>query len=135
MSIPVSSFQFGHLSATAPVAAVVNVPTGIETKAVLLNELYTALRFPRYFGANWDALEECVRDLSWLSPGNIVVNHDDLPLANDVTNLKIYLAIMSDAVQKWAGSGDRKLIVAFPSESRARIDWLLRAIARNTEPM
>lgn len=44
----------------------------MRTKESMLEELSRALRFPNYFGWNWDALEECLWDLSWL-PGNDVV--------------------------------------------------------------
>ena len=35
----------------------------IGNKAALLSAFSTALRFPAYFGGNWDAFEECLHDL------------------------------------------------------------------------
>ena len=32
----------------------------------LLDALAQAMQFPEYFGRNWDALDECLRDMSWL---------------------------------------------------------------------
>ena len=37
-----------------------------------VNEVSAALQFPPYFGDNWNALEECLTDLSWL-PGEAYV--------------------------------------------------------------
>lgn len=34
--------------------------------AWLFARLAEAFAFPAYFGRNWDALDECLRDLSWL---------------------------------------------------------------------
>ena len=45
------------------------LPRGIQNKGALLNAVSDALCFPDYFGGNWDALEECIRDLSWLPEG------------------------------------------------------------------
>ncbi|MCK9259558.1 MAG: barstar family protein [Azoarcus sp.] len=37
-----------------------------EDKAALLTRIATALKFPRWFGHNWDALADCLGDLDWL---------------------------------------------------------------------
>lgn len=37
----------------------------IREKDELLRALAEALRFPDWFGENWDALEDCLTDLSW----------------------------------------------------------------------
>ena len=49
------------------------VPLHISSKAALLAVLAEQLRFPGYFGWNWDGFEECVRDLSWLPPGRVIL--------------------------------------------------------------
>ncbi len=38
---------------------------GVASKPAFLEAFAGALRFPDYFGRNWDAFEECLRDLSW----------------------------------------------------------------------
>lgn len=38
---------------------------GIRTKKAFLDAIAQALRFPDWFGRNWDALEDCLTDLSW----------------------------------------------------------------------
>ena len=38
-----------------------------------LREIGHALRFPPYYGANWDALDECIHDLDWLPSGGVVL--------------------------------------------------------------
>lgn len=32
----------------------------------LHNEVAAALQFPDYYGENWDAMDECITDLSWM---------------------------------------------------------------------
>ncbi len=38
----------------------------VRAKLALLDALAKALRFPDHFGKNWDALNDCLTDLSWL---------------------------------------------------------------------
>lgn len=38
----------------------------IRDKKALLNALAIAMDFPATFGGNWDALADCLQDLSWL---------------------------------------------------------------------
>lgn len=46
----------------------------ISSKQDLMAALAEALEFPDYFGGNWDALDECLRDLgSWLQADGYVV--------------------------------------------------------------
>jgi hypothetical protein len=46
----------------------------IETKQDLMSALSEALELPDYFGGNWDALDEVLRDLGWLDArGHVLV--------------------------------------------------------------
>lgn len=107
------------------------VPVGIKSKAALLEALSVALRLPDYFGGNWDALDECIRDLSWLPSGNVVLRHKDLPMPEDRASLSTYLAILKDAVEKWRTAGDRGLFVVFPPNAEGVVRSLL-ADAQNS---
>jgi RNAse (barnase) inhibitor barstar len=46
----------------------------IRSDIDLLAEVARAFQLPDYFGMNWDALDECLRDLSWLpASGHLLV--------------------------------------------------------------
>jgi hypothetical protein len=80
---------------------VLAVPKGIQSKADLFLHYEREGRFPAYFGHNWDALMDCLRDFSWASQKRIIITHEDLPLANDGKELQIYLEILETAVNDW----------------------------------
>ena len=47
---------------------------GLSTKEQFLGALAERLNFPAYFGHNWDALVDCLRDLDeWLGPASTYV--------------------------------------------------------------
>lgn len=89
------------------------LPPNIKSTHALLNALSGALGFPGYFGKNWNALDECICDLSWLPPGDVVLIHKDLPLADNRASLSVYLSILRDAVENWDTKGSN-LIYASP---------------------
>src|SRR5512146_2694235 len=46
---------------------------GVHDKQALLDAVAGALKFPDWFGDNWDALEDCLTDLSWNKARGYVV--------------------------------------------------------------
>ena len=40
-------------------------------------EISAAMRFPSYFGWNWAALDDCIRDLAWLRFSSLLIVIDD----------------------------------------------------------
>lgn len=127
-------FHFDESNVPPCPALTANVRSGIRHPHGLFEELAEQLRFPDYFGANWDALEECIRDLSWLPHGPVVLKHHDLPLAGDIASQKTYLSILGDAATKrWTVPGQHlpDLIVLFPPATKQRIDGLANSNGRD----
>lgn len=117
-----SGFFFGPPEALPCDAAfVADIPASIRSKQKLLRTLADALRLPDYFGHNWDALEECLRDLSWLPEGNVQIRHRDLPLSPGSEDRRTYLHVLQSAAAYWAKSGSRLLVCQFPAEFRAEV--------------
>ena len=69
MTEPITGFQYfdDRPNTTANAAGVVRIPAGLNRKRRLLATYAGQLQFPQYFGWNWDAFEEGLRDLSWLN--------------------------------------------------------------------
>jgi len=76
--------------------------------------LARALEFPAWFGGNWDALAECLTDLSWREALGwllVVEGAERLP-ADDA---RTFGEILSESVAYWAARG-RPFFVAFAGE-------------------
>lgn len=89
----------------------------------LLRSLYYILWFPGYFGFNWDALYDCLRDLSWIPCKKVVLVHESLPKLND-EDLRVYLEVLRDSVLDWHPGEDHVLEVNF----RSRDECVIRSI-------
>lgn len=75
----------------------------LTDKQRLLTAIGHALDFPDYYGANWDALEECLGDLSWRAgPVWLVIQHADAIPEEARTLL---LDIFAEAACNWARLG------------------------------
>ncbi|MEA2754928.1 MAG: hypothetical protein QOJ54_1217 [Aliidongia sp.] len=88
------------------------VPEYVSSVGHLMQSIADALLFPAYFGRNWNALYDCLRDFHWTDKKNIVLIHNNLPvLANE--DLKTYLGILRDAVTDWKPDEFHKFHVIF----------------------
>jgi len=95
------------------------ISADINSKNKLLEYFKERLRFP-YFGMNWDALQDCLRDLSWLEEKEVFVIHEGLPVLPP-EDLKIYLSVLSDTVENWKVEPEKVFRVIFPRTLRSRV--------------
>jgi hypothetical protein len=103
-----------------------DLPPALRTKEQLLDALSAALRFPSYFGRNWDALDECIQDLGWIAEKKVVLHHSGVPLRDDIPNLRIYLDILSLADRHWQTDPLHGFVVAFGRASEAKVRKLAK---------
>lgn len=99
----------------ADVDSVVRVPAGLTEKGALLDALAKALAAPAWFGHNWDALSELLRDLSWRPEDRLLLHHQDWPLSG--AERQTYLDILREAVAPWSTERPARLCVSFPPAS------------------
>ena len=102
------------------------VPAGITDADALVNALVDVLRFPAYFGFNWDALYDCLTDFHWLQQHTIVLAHQDAP-ALEATTLEMYLDVLRAAMLDWQPGDAHALRVVFPANARPELERLLTA--------
>ncbi len=89
------------------------VPAGIRLREKLFSVLSKELKFPSYFGRNWDALHDCLRDFWWADIFQITVIHRDIP-AIGAHPTRIYLDVLACCVEDWKPGEDHQLSVVFP---------------------
>jgi hypothetical protein len=116
------ALEFGsHTPARGgPGAYVARVPAGIRTARALLSTISEALKFPEYFGLNWNALSDSLRDLHWMHEREVVLAHDDLPPI-EVEDQRIYLDVLAEAVESWKPQEEHRLRVVFPEASKDEV--------------
>lgn len=83
--------------------------TDINGKAGFLNAAATALHFPRHFGSNWDAFEDCLTDLSWIEARGYVLLFQNLENFDHNAPAESAMArtILQDAAEYWKQHGVR----------------------------
>jgi hypothetical protein len=84
-------------------------------KARLLKNIASALHFPDWFGHNWDALEDCLTDLSWREAPAYVLLIDNPKPGDD---LGVLTDILRSSAESWAGRG-KPFFAVFVDPGRA----------------
>lgn len=107
---------------------VVWVPALVRRKRELLAIFRRELSLPGHFGWNWDALEECLRDLSWLeSPIRVTVRHQDVPFPRGLDQRRTYLGVLQTVAEFWRDAAAREHV---PHEFQAVFPTAAEPIVR-----
>jgi barstar (barnase inhibitor) len=91
---------------------VIKIPANISSKESLFSIFEREGHFPNGFGGNWDALLDCLRDLSWISGKRVMILHESLPLKETPKDCDVYLGILSTAVADWKQARSNKILPA-----------------------
>ena len=77
---------------------------GCADKADALDRFAQALKFPDWFGDNWDALSDCLGDLSWWpAPGYVLLlDHVDDWRARAAEDCDTVIDILNEVAAGWA---------------------------------
>jgi hypothetical protein len=121
---PADRFEY---TSTPPANADVVVDSSVTEQTQLLELFARALRFPGYFGMNWNAFIDCLSDLSWLEQPKVVVDHRELPSLSPAERHD-YLGCLQDVLERMDGRGPPRLRVVFreadrEAVGRTRSEW------------
>lgn len=105
---------------------IVEVPSELANKDALLAWYADALGMPEYFGANWDALDECLRDLSWIREHRLVLYHRNLPLNENPQDQKVYISVLDNAARDWKFGEAHEVVAAFDPVCELKLRAALR---------
>ena len=75
----------------------VRAPLGMRNREDVFAFYSSTLSFPDYFGWNWDAFDECIKDLSWIGNTTIHIIHDEIPLKTDQHQCTIFLSTIHES--------------------------------------
>ncbi|CAN5372167.1 hypothetical protein BH09BAC1_BH09BAC1_05620 [soil metagenome] len=121
------TLNFGTLNNSSEDFYEATLKPGINNREELFEELSIKLNFPVYFGNNWDALTDCLRDLDWIDEKDVILIHRDLPELDDKM-LYTYIDILIFCIKDWEEGEQHTLTVTFPSDVQTRIENLISKI-------
>jgi RNAse (barnase) inhibitor barstar len=79
----------------------------------LLNGLSDIMKFPDYFGYDWNPLTDCLRDMEWLPAKGYVIlfSHPANFKRNSPNSFKIFLEIIETVFEYWSSRQIRFLLI------------------------
>ncbi|MBD2773555.1 barstar family protein [Iningainema tapete] len=75
----------------------------ILSKETFFKKAAEVMNFPAYFGANWDAFDECITDLTWCPAQRYLILYDysNVFALADPTEWQIAVDILHSAEEYW----------------------------------
>lgn len=77
--------------------------SGVDGKAEILSGVAAVWDFPSHFGHNWDALVDCLSDLSWIEGSKFAFVIHHAPKGED---WKTLLECLQDVADRWGPDGE-----------------------------
>ncbi len=77
----------------------------MQSAAKVFDEFGAALQFPDYFGENWDALDECLGDLSWLQGTAytlLITDTAQVLRQEPAEQFRLFFSVLGHAATYWA---------------------------------
>jgi hypothetical protein len=91
----------------------------VDLRQPVFDAFAGALGFPDWFGRNWDALEDCLSDLSWRdASGHVLLLEGDAE--------PTLLEVLGSAAEFWAGQGRPFFAVLVDPARRSTLPDLFR---------
>ncbi len=94
----------------------------VRGKDQFLMQAATALKFPDYFGYNWDAFADCLTDMEWHKRDGFVILYDNFdPLAaNERNEFEVALEIFKESSEFWRGQGKLMIVLLSGNPENAK---------------
>ena len=105
------------------------VDSSLKNEQEVCQFFFDKLFFPSYFGFNWDAFHDCMRDFEWLNRNYVVIMHETLPKLVG-RELFIYINILQACVKECRSYIDTQLIVIFKKELKNQIEEIFQEYKR-----
>jgi hypothetical protein len=96
---------------------VIDVPLdAADLESALMNDLARGFAFPDYCGENWNAIDECMRDLEWLPADGYfcLLLHRDTLEQRIPQAFEIFLSVLRYASTDWKRQGKRLCLATSP---------------------
>lgn len=93
---------------------------GITAKEALLERFAVALAFPDWFGGNWDALEDCLDDLSWRADTRRLLEIEGFEALQAAArdDFRVLLDLLADVAAHWSAQGRVFCVIFIDPERR-----------------
>ena len=92
----------------------------VDLSAPVFDAFSSALSFPDWFGRNWDALEDCLTDLSWRPAAGHVI------LLEGGAGPALLAEVLAAAAEFWAGQGQPFFALFVDPQKRLNLPDLYR---------
>ncbi len=100
----------------------------VTDKDQFLGRCAEALYFPDYFGKNWDALDDCLTDMSWHEAGGylILFRNCDAFAVESPEDFETALQVFNDSAEFWREQGKLFLVLV---QGEAAETWDLASVS------